>query len=97
MRDHPERFIADERLTVDDTTGGVPFTTATVANATYVFGTVETAQIRWLADGTAPTATTGHVADVGGIIELWGAGMIEKFRAIRTGGVSGAIQAQFGA
>lgn len=96
MPDHPERFTAGERLTVDNTSGGVPFTAATVANATYVFGTVETAQIRWLANGTAPTASVGHIADVGGIIELWGAGTLKKFRAIRTGGVSGVIQASFG-
>ena len=45
---------------------------------------VEAAQIRWRADGTDPTDSTGHPANVGTILTFDNRDRIEKFRAIRT-------------
>lgn len=87
-----------ERITVDDTSGGVRLTLATwmvTPTAQAATLTVETAQIRWLKDGTAPTSTTGHVANVGTIIFLDSPQELWDFRAIRTGSVSGVIQASY--
>jgi len=52
---------------------------------------VETAPIRYWTDGTTPTATTGHLAEVGDVVELHSRGEVRNFSAIRTGGTSGTI------
>lgn len=87
-----------ERITVDATAGGVRLTVANVLATPYAQAatiTVETAQIRWTKDGTAPTSTTGHLANVGAIIFLDNAGDLWRFRAIRTGATSGVLQATY--
>ena len=56
---------------------------------------VEVAQLRWLKDGTAPTSTTGHVANVGTIIFLDNANDLVNFRAIRTGATSATLQVSY--
>jgi len=61
----------------------------------YAFITVETAQIRFRIDGTAPTSTVGHIADPGDIIEIWDDELF-KFQAIRTGGASATLQVSAG-
>ena len=61
-----------------------PGTTAAPATlASFALLTVETDQIRWFADGTTPTATFGHLANSGDVIELQGTNVIVNFRAIR--------------
>jgi hypothetical protein len=55
----------------------------TVAKRAFI--TVEDAQCRYRYDGTAPTATEGHVANVGDVIVLEGYAAIANFQAIRTG------------
>ena len=61
-----------------------PGTTVTPAPpATFALITVEADQIRWFADGTTPTATFGHLANVGDVIELHGTNAVVNFRAIR--------------
>ena len=61
-----------------------PGTTVTSATpATFALLTVETDQIRWFADGTTPTASFGHLMNVGDVIELQGTNAIVNFRAIR--------------
>ena len=47
---------------------------------------VEDAAIRFTTDGTTPTATVGHNAEVGDIIELPTRGQVHNFSAIRRGG-----------
>lgn len=87
-----------ERVTVDDTSGGVKLTLATwmaTPTAQAATLTVETAQIRWLKDGTAPTSTTGHLANVGTVIFLDSPQELYDFRAIRTGATSGVLQASY--
>ena len=87
-----------ERITVDDTAGGVRLTLATwmaIPTAQAATLTVETAQIRWLKDGTAPSSTTGHLANVGTVIFLDSPQELWSFRAIRTGATSGVLQASY--
>lgn len=57
---------------------------------------VETAQVRYRADGTDPTASVGTPADPDDVIELESADEIVKFRAIRTGGTSAALHVHVG-
>ena len=83
-----------ERITVDATVGGVRLTIANVLATPYAKAatlTVETAQIRWTKDSTAPTSTTGHVANVGTVIFLDNPGDLWNFRAIRTTATSGTL------
>ena len=90
--------FATERITVDNTSGGVRLTLSNILatqQAKSATITVETAQIRWLKDGTAPTSTTGHVANVGAIIFLDNANDLVNFRAIRTGATSATIQVSY--
>ena len=87
-----------ERITVDNTSGGVRLTITNVLStppAKAATITVETAQIRWTKDSTAPTSTTGHLANVGAVIFLDNPGDLWNFRAIRTGATSGTIQATY--
>lgn len=93
-------FIAvnNETITVDNTAGGKSLTaTVTSGGATRrgqrALLTLETAEIRFTYDGTAPTTTVGHVMSPGDRIELIGYASINAFRAIRTGATSGTLQA----
>ena len=87
----PNSTQVDQRLTVDDTVGGVQFT-AFHADTLYVHWTCETAQCRVTFDGSAPTTTNGH------IVNVWDSGIWSKALAtaakwIRTGSVSAVIHA----
>ena len=53
------------------------------------------APIRYWVDGTAPTATTGHRADVYDQIELETFAEANNFRAIRESGVSATLEVTF--
>ena len=57
--------------------------------------TCETAQVRFRYDGTDPSATVGHLLDIGNKLEIEGYTNISLFRAIRTGGTSGALSVTF--
>lgn len=54
-------------------------------------GKLETAQIRFRYDGTAPTTTVGSLADPGDIITIRGLSHLTDFRGIRTGATSGVV------
>ena len=88
------RFTAYEAVTVATTSIG--FTAATYGDRTHALVTVETAAIRFRLDGTAPTATEGHIAEPGDIIELSERHEIVNFRGIRRDGTSATIRASFG-
>ena len=75
-------YDAYESLSVSST--AVTLTAATYEARPYAFITVETAQIRFRLDGTAPTATEGHLAEPGDIIHLRNHDQLEDFQAIRT-------------
>lgn len=86
---------AFEQLTVDATVGGIALTGATYGTARYAEITVDTADIRFTVDGTAPTATLGHLVGPRDIIRLESNEDIVAFRAIRTGSTSAKINASY--
>ena len=96
----PLDTFASEALTVDATGGGVQFTEATMNPtggqiATAAFCTVETAPIRALASGTAPTATLGTPFAVGDTFIVWGRRDLMSVRFIRQGGTSATLSVEF--
>jgi CO dehydrogenase/acetyl-CoA synthase alpha subunit len=86
-----------EALTIDNTAGGIACTAAKYTGCRRAFMTLETAQIRFTIDGTAPTTTVGHILDIGDILKLDSAEDIAAFRAIRTGGTSGSLRCTYSA
>lgn len=80
--------VAFESLTVDATSGGVKCTELTIQNSgnqvQKAFMTLESYQIRFTIDGTAPTAAVGHLLEVGQTLTLSNYDQIRKFRAFRT-------------
>ena len=84
---------AYESITVADTAIGL--TAATHLKAQHAIITVETAQIRVRFDGTNPTSSEGHIAEVGDIIHLNSGSQMTKFKAIRTGATSGVLKATY--
>ena len=58
--------------------------------------TVETAAVRFRIDGTAPTATVGHILGVGDVLRLRGMGEIGKFQAIRRDASDATLQVSTG-
>ena len=77
-------------LTIDSTAGGIALTRP--AGTQKAQAQVFTAPVRYWMDGTAPTATTGHRADVNDIIELGSAEEALNFRAIRETSVSATLE-----
>lgn len=78
-----------EPITVADSAIGL--TPGTYGNATKAEMTLETAQIRVRKDGSDPTASVGHLIEVGDLIVLNSASDISNFKAIRTGSTSGEL------
>jgi hypothetical protein len=85
---------AYEDLTIDDTEGGVGFTSTKRIPTTgsflgvpcqNVFCTIDynDEDIRFTIDGTVPTATVGHLLRKGGILELDNGSDVKNFRAIQ--------------
>ncbi len=94
------RAFAYESVTIDDTAGGVGLTAATYAVAAKdmareAFLTLETAQIRWTINGTAPTALVGHLLEVGQTLTLKDQSEIANFKGFRTGGTSGVLKVTY--
>lgn len=59
------------------------------------FLTLETAQIRFTYDETTPTASVGHLMEVGEQLLLDSYDDLYRFRAIRTGSVSGVLKVTY--
>lgn len=83
-------------LTIDNTAGGVriPTTILTVQGQqmSYCEGRLETAQVRFTDDGTAPTTTVGTIIEIGEFFRGYGNEFLRRARFIRTGAVSGTMQ-----
>ena len=84
-----------QQLTVDNTSGGVALTVPATAMA--ASGRLETAQIRFTLDGTAPTTAVGTLLEVGETLALENRGELTGFRAIRTGATSGVLSVEYSA
>lgn len=84
------KAIDSEELTIGATAVAltVPSSTSPVVQ---VHLTLATAQIRYLYDGTTPTASVGHVMNPGDTLTLIGYENVQNFRAIRTGSTSGVL------
>ena len=90
-----------EKLTIDNTVGGVGFTSSKILGTASTFTpvracqeafcTLETGPVRFTLDGTAPTTTTGHLMNIGDTLTIRNAFDIQNFRAIRTTATSGEL------
>lgn len=93
------RYTAFEQITVAAVSIG--FTSATInegsghPQATIASCRLETAQIRYRVDGTAPTSSVGTLLEIGDIITLTSPDLVRNFRAIRTGGTSGVLDCSY--
>lgn len=85
----PNSTQADQALTVDATAGGVQFA-AFHADTTHVILDVQTAQVRVTFDGSAPTATDGHILEAGDW-GTWSKALAVAAKFIRTGATSATI------
>ena len=95
MSHQSNQIVGFETVTVAATAIG--FTAATIGRANYALVTVETAPIRWRADGTDPTASVGHLVAAGDVIVLDEWRDLNNFMAIRTGDTSASISVSYGA
>jgi hypothetical protein len=92
-------YTAFEQITVANTAIGV--TTATVVagsghpQANMATCRLETAEIRYRIDGTAPTTTVGTLLEIGDTLVLRGPDVLLRFSAIRTGGTSGVLDCTY--
>ena len=92
------RGYAHESITVANTAIG--FTAATMKPASgerpdKIVFVIETAQMRYTLDGTAPTTALGLLGEIGDIVVIEGEANANAFQAIRTGGTSAVIQPQY--
>jgi hypothetical protein len=83
--------LSHQSLTVDATAGGVALPSIP-AGAREAYITVETAPFRFTYDGTAPTASVGHLKVDTDEFVLKGRNVMKKFRAFRTTGVSSVLR-----
>lgn len=84
-----------ESLTVADSSVGLA--TATISpdgqgQIAQCYGRLETAQIRYRWDGTAPTAAEGILLEVGDVLTIDGFDVASAIRFIRTGATSGVFK-----
>lgn len=84
-----------ETITVSNTAGGIGITASlllinltggTHKRAVKAFVSVETQSLRCTWDGTAPTATAGHLLAAGDTLQVEGEQNVSKLKMIRTGG-----------
>jgi hypothetical protein len=87
----PNGTQADQRLTVDDTVGGVQLS-AFHTDTVYVFWSCETAECRVTFDGSAPTTTNGHIVSPGDS-GTWSKALATAAKWIKTGMTSAVIHA----
>ena len=83
--------LRHEAVTVAGTAIGMTVTAAQGVRPDAAIITVESAAIRFTVDGTTPTATVGHLAEPGDVIELVDGQQVRLFSAIRQGGTSATI------
>jgi hypothetical protein len=82
--------VADQRLTVDNTIGGVQFS-AFSDTTTMIVLDVQDADVMCTFDGSAPTTTNGHRL-YSGSHYTWSTAAAQQAKFIRQGATSAAIQ-----
>lgn len=91
-------WFARESVTIPDSATALTAATYNVStrpHARVALITVEDAQISFTLDGTTPTATVGHLADIGDTITLRNSNEVNRFQAIRTGSTSGTLKVSY--
>jgi hypothetical protein len=83
--------VADQRLTVDSTAGGVQFSAFSDTTNMIVLD-VQDADVMCTFDGSAPTTTNGHRLYAGSHY-TWSTAAAQQAKFIRQGATSAAIQA----
>jgi len=96
-------YVAYESITVATTAIG--FTAATINNttgvhlaATQAVCRLETAQIRYMVDGTTTVSSStgaGMLLEIGDTIILSDNDVLNRFRAVRTGATSGVLKCTY--
>jgi len=86
-----------EAVTVSSTAIGITATVSDGILPAAALITVENAAIRYTVDGTTPTATAGHTALPGAVLELVDRGEVTNFLAIRRDGSDATIMVTPGA
>lgn len=84
--------VADQRLTVDSTAGGLQFTAYNIPNVDSVMFDVQTADVMCTIDGSAPTTTNGHRL-YAGTFYTWATATFNAAKFIAATATSAAIQA----
>lgn len=84
--------LADQRLTVDNTVGGVQFTPYTATYVQTVELDVQDANVYCTFDSSAPTTSNGHLLYAGEKM-TWSVARFNAAKFIRAGSTSAAIHA----
>lgn len=95
-------YRAIEQLTIDNTAGGIALTGSKITpvgdlQATLATCTLETADIRYTVDGTAPTSTVGMYWTAGSSLSFATHDALLAFRAIRVTSTSGKLDCTYSA
>lgn len=92
---HGAAAYSFETITVSGASIGITQTLHTSEDghlpAVRAYMTLEGGQVRYRYDGTDPTNAVGHLLDANSEMELEGSENIQRFRAIRTGGIDGKL------
>lgn len=86
-------YVMDEAITVS--TSSIPLTTIPTSCSEAVVE-CQVAAVRYALDGGAPTASVGHVLEVGDVLTLDSADQVTKFRAIRRDGADATLYVSYG-
>lgn len=95
VQDPPVGLLPFDHETITVADAAIGLTAATYLDATRAEITLETAQIRFWDDGTAPTTTVGRIVNIGDEIILNTAAQVTGFKAIRTSASSGKLMVQY--
>ena len=87
-------YDVDESVTVYTTAQAL--TASKYGNRSEAFITVEVAAVRWWTGDVPPTATVGHVLNVGDIIKLHSALDIQNIKFIRKDGGDATLRCSYG-
>lgn len=84
--------VADQRLAVDGTAGGLQFTAYNAVSINLVMFDIQTADVMCTVDGSAPTTTNGHRL-YQGMAYTWATAMFNGAKFIAATATTAAIQA----
>jgi hypothetical protein len=92
---HAAQFVTYESITVAATAIGISdliLTPLGVPQMSACSGRLETAQIRYRFDGTAPTSSEGQLLEIGDTFVIDNPADADRILFIRTGGTSGVLK-----